>query len=101
MKVEPIPGERTRFFVQSESRPDVQHVVDLDYEGTVVCGCEQMQAKKESSCKHVAAVAQHLLKQLDDMPSTGMPKNDPMRALARELHGKWNFITEPKKDETT
>lgn len=101
MKVEPIPGEHGSFWVQSESRPDVKHVVDLDHEGKVVCGCEQMQAKNLLSCKHVAAVAQYLFKQLESMPPTGFVKNDPMMSLAKSLHGKWQFIQEPKDEKTT
>jgi hypothetical protein len=64
MTVTPIPGEPGRYLVQSESRPDVQHTVDLRYQEephskpVPCCGCERMMAKHEKSCKHLRAVVE-------------------------------------------
>ncbi len=61
MTVTPIPGEPFRYLVQSSSRPDVQHTVDLRYQEeawskpVASCGCEQIQAKHLKSCKHIEA----------------------------------------------
>lgn len=62
MTVTPIPGESYCYWVQSESRPDVQHRVDLRYQEhpwskpVASCGCEQIMAKHLKSCKHILAV---------------------------------------------
>lgn len=46
MTVTPIPWEKSRFFVSSESRSGVDHVVDLAYveeghkKSHAACGCE-------------------------------------------------------------
>lgn len=59
MTVSPIPHEPARFFVSSESRPDVEHIVDLDWREqkwhrpTALCSCEQCQAKGFKVCKHI------------------------------------------------
>lgn len=40
MSVEPIAGERTRFYVQSHSDPQTKHLVDLAlYQGSGYCSC--------------------------------------------------------------
>ena len=57
MNIEPIPGELTRFFVQSSSRPAIQHIVDMDYEGKPCCSCEDHQVRGKA-CKHILAVRQ-------------------------------------------
>ena len=54
MTVRPVPGERDRYFVSSESR-DIDHIVDLDFEGKIVCGCERSLIYNET-CKHIKAV---------------------------------------------
>ncbi len=65
MTVTPIPGEPFRYLVQSSSRPDVQHTVDLRYQEetwskpVASCGCEQIQAKHLKSCKHIEAVVEY------------------------------------------
>lgn len=62
MKVEPVPFERTRFWVESESRPELLHLVDLSYQETprdkprAVCSCEDSMARGTKVCKHVRAV---------------------------------------------
>lgn len=44
--VEPIAGEPLRFHVQSASRPDIKHLVDLQECGfNSACGCEVFQMK--------------------------------------------------------
>lgn len=66
MTVTPIPFEKSRFFVSSESRSGVDHVVDLDWRDEkwhkprALCGCEQCQAKGEGTCKHIFAVVDYL-----------------------------------------
>jgi hypothetical protein len=55
MKIEPIPGEPTRWIVHSTSRADCAFVVDLDYEGAPACGCEQFMVRG-IECKHIRAV---------------------------------------------
>jgi hypothetical protein len=61
MTVTPIPGEPFRYLVQSESRPDVEHTVDLQYreepwcKPVAACGCEQIMAKHLTTCKHIRA----------------------------------------------
>lgn len=58
MQVEPIPFEPGRFWVQSSSRLDIRHVVDLNFEGRIACSCEAYQAKGVKRCKHILAVEQ-------------------------------------------
>ncbi len=66
MTVTPITGELCRFFVSSESRSDVDHIVDMDWREEkwhrprAKCGCEQVQAKGEATCKHIFAVVDYL-----------------------------------------
>ena len=44
MKVIPIAGEKFRFHVQSESRPDIEHLVDFEaYWYVGKCSCEHYQ----------------------------------------------------------
>lgn len=65
MTVTPIPGESGRYLVQSSSRQDVQHTVDLRYQEepsskpVPFCGCEQVMAKHAKSCKHIEAVIEY------------------------------------------
>ena len=61
MKVTPVPGEKERFWVQSASREEIQHLVDLAYQETEAdkpepkCSCEQ-NSLKGLSCRHIDAV---------------------------------------------
>jgi hypothetical protein len=60
MTIEPIPGEPTRWIVQSESRKDYAFIVDLDYSeagepGRPACGCEQFMVRG-IVCKHILAI---------------------------------------------
>lgn len=59
MTVTPIEGEIGRFWVTSETRQDVVHVVDLRGKPDR-CSCEQAQAKGDRYCKHLKAVIKHL-----------------------------------------
>ncbi len=65
MTVTPIPGEPFRYLVQSSSRPDVQHTVDLRYQEEAwskpvpFCGCERIMAKHETTCKHIQRVIEY------------------------------------------
>ena len=60
MQIEPIPGEPTRWTVQSESRAGMAFIVDSDYytgraDGCRwACGCERFMANAEI-CKHIRA----------------------------------------------
>ena len=48
MKVSPIEGEKFRFHVQSDSRPDIEHLVDFEaYWFIGKCGCEYFQFRLE------------------------------------------------------
>jgi hypothetical protein len=64
MTVEQIPFEPGRFYVWSESRADVCHVVDLRYQEnpwnkpTPTCFCEQCAAKGFKVCKHLVATVE-------------------------------------------
>lgn len=44
--------ESRRYHVQSGSRPDIQHMVDLE-EGW--CGCEAIEFQRRKVCKHIIA----------------------------------------------
>jgi hypothetical protein len=61
VNIVPIPFEQGRFYVQSESRPEVLHVVDLAWQEETwtkphpQCGCERGLAHNEY-CKHLEAV---------------------------------------------
>jgi len=55
LKVEPIPGEPTRYLVASRSRAWITHLVDLDWDqGQPGCGCEQFQVRG-LICHHIRA----------------------------------------------
>lgn len=63
MTVWAIPFEQGRFYVQSRSRADVVHVVDLAYvedrkKACPACGCEQYQCKGHV-CDHILATVKH------------------------------------------
>lgn len=64
MTVSPVPFEPSRFWVSSESRADVEHLVDLSWQDEkwhrpkALCSCEQCQAKGFKVCKHILIVAQ-------------------------------------------
>jgi leucyl-tRNA synthetase len=66
MTVTPIPGEYSRFFVSSESRSGVDHVVDMDWRDekwmkpVAMCSCEEMFCKHKKRCKHVEQVIEWL-----------------------------------------
>ena len=66
MTVTRIPGEPTRFWVSSESRPEVEHLVDFDWRDEkwmkpkALCGCELCQAQGFKVCKHIFAVVDFL-----------------------------------------
>lgn len=65
MKVRPIPGEADRFWVTSDSRPEVDHVVDVAWvecpgdQPMVKCSCERGLAHDEP-CRHIIALAEYL-----------------------------------------
>ena len=65
MKVTPIPGEPLCYLVQSESRSDVKHRVDLQYreepwhKPVASCGCERMMAAHDATCKHILRVIEY------------------------------------------
>lgn len=62
MNVRQVPGESTRYFVESQVKPNFEYMVDMEYSecpgdmGRPMCGCWEMQAKGKSTCKHVKAV---------------------------------------------
>lgn len=60
MIIEPILGEPTRYFVKSETREDVFHIVDMDDDGKPNCSCEDSMTRHRV-CKHIRAVKEHLL----------------------------------------
>ncbi len=59
--IEAVPGELGRFYVSSESRQGMLHLVDLHDK---TCSCEQCQCKNDHACKHLRAVAKHELERL-------------------------------------
>jgi hypothetical protein len=64
MTVWAIPFEQGRFYVQSRSRADVVHVVDLAYvedgkrKTAAACGCESYQCHGRM-CPHILATVKH------------------------------------------
>jgi hypothetical protein len=69
--VEPIPFEPTRFFVASDSRKGMRHVVDLAYDAEQrkpgakcqpFCGCEDCMTRPDRICKHIVKVVKWILK---------------------------------------
>lgn len=61
-----ISGEPTRFWARSRSRPEMLHVIDLQYQESQEdkphpkCSCEESFAKG-NVCAHIGAVIQYLL----------------------------------------
>ena len=53
--ITPVPFEPTRFWVASESRRGLVHLVDADYDGGWACSCEQFMCRG-IECKHIEAV---------------------------------------------
>ena len=50
--VEPVPGELTRFYVQSESDPNTRHMVDLAFNGgSGFCSCQAFSFTCERNIK--------------------------------------------------
>ena len=60
MSIEPVPFEPGRFYVKSDSRKNVLHLVDLAWQEESwqkpkpFCGCEESLAKGHI-CKHILA----------------------------------------------
>lgn len=65
MKVRQYPGESERFLVSSDSRPEVEHIVDIAWVeapglmARPACSCERGMAHNEPR-KHILAVARYL-----------------------------------------
>lgn len=65
IKVRPVPGEPERFYVTSATRPEVEHIVDVNWvecpgdQARPFCGCEESMAKG-NVCRHIKAVADYL-----------------------------------------
>lgn len=55
MKIKPVNGEPTRFWVKSETQPGMTHLVDLDDDGKPGCSCPDFMCR-ERECKHIRAV---------------------------------------------
>jgi hypothetical protein len=66
--VRPVPFERERWFVRSASRSEVDHVVDVAFEGAFACGCEQFMVRG-LECPHIRAVKRHLAVPVDSLRS--------------------------------
>lgn len=71
--VVPIVGEPMRYYVNSKSRPSMQHIVDLTYvedgqaKSKAACGCEAFTChpqRKGLICPHIQAVAKYLEKRM-------------------------------------
>lgn len=71
--VVPIVGEPMRYYVNSKSRPSMQHIVDLAYvengkmKHGAACGCEAFSANKFTkgkACEHIKAVVDYEKKRL-------------------------------------
>ncbi len=68
MTVTPIPAEDRRYLVQSRSRPEMRHLVDLAYDevqdgkprkGKPACSCEAFMARGQSTCPHIEAAKEY------------------------------------------
>ncbi len=65
LSVTAIEHEQGRFYVQSRSRADVVHVVDLMWQEEPwhkprgACWCESCAAKGRTFCPHLEAVVKH------------------------------------------
>ena len=59
LRIVPMDHEPTRYWVQSRSRPDMQHLVDSDYDGAFACSCEDHMVRNRE-CPHIRAVRAHL-----------------------------------------
>jgi len=53
--VEPIEGEPGCFLVESLSRPELKHRVEVE-DGDVICMCERAACHNEKECRHVLLV---------------------------------------------
>lgn len=58
MTIEKIPFEN-RFLIQSGSRRDIKHLLDLDSGMDELCSCWQSFCKGERFCKHVRRLIPH------------------------------------------
>lgn len=64
MTVQQIEGEVGRFYVQSRSRPEIVHIVDLMWQDEPwhkphgMCSCEHCMAQNALSCAHITAVVE-------------------------------------------
>jgi len=62
LEVRPIDNEPLCYWVQSASRPEIKHRVDLAFledergKPKAFCSCERMMAAHDPACKHIAAV---------------------------------------------
>lgn len=57
--VRPVVGEILRYHVQSRSRPDIWHLVDLgERDGQAACGCEDAEFRGQQ-CWHITRAQKH------------------------------------------
>jgi hypothetical protein len=62
LQVTPIAGEPDRFLVASQSRPGLDHVVDMNWQEHPrqkphpSCGCEAVMCHGHKTCPHIRAV---------------------------------------------
>lgn len=86
--VEPIEGESTRCFVRSDTKADIQYLVDLsEFDGNSACDCQHFQMRlapklaqgerdwtpaRKYQCKHIiaawAVMGPRLAKMVDSNP---------------------------------
>jgi hypothetical protein len=65
LSVRPIPNEPLRYWVQSASRPDIKHIVDLAFredqwsKAEPWCSCERIMAAHDPTCKHISQVIKY------------------------------------------
>ena len=87
MTVTPIPGEPLRYWVQSSTRPEIKHVVDLAFKEserskpTSFCSCERMMAAHDATCKHVMAVVKYEHQQMttdEEVQGMGMLEKEDL-----------------------
>lgn len=59
MTIQPISGEPGCYHIQSRSRPDVLHRLEINKDG-ILCGCEAAMARGIKNCWHVEQLVNYL-----------------------------------------
>lgn len=113
LNVQPIEGELFRFYVDSRSRPDAPHLVDLEsYKWGGQCDCEAFKFKHEPAlsrgadgsdllrCSHIKAARSYFLDEILPKIAASIRRVAKPESLLMEAEGVVTAIHHSKAPDT-